>query len=88
MPIPTHKVRHQTIQELAMKQLLVHSNDKLMSIIALMNRTYGRKATADALAEARKIMKMVDPNRPICQEILNFIKTNGQSFRNKKRWGY
>lgn len=53
-----------TIQDLAMKHLFRHRNDKSGSIVAKMNRRFGATATNNAILEARKVLFMVDPGHP------------------------
>ena len=50
------KARKRPIEELAVQQLLAHPNDKSGGIRARMNRTFGRKATDEALRKAAKTL--------------------------------
>lgn len=53
-----------TIQDLAMKHLFRHRNDKSGRIVAKMNRRFGAAATKEAILEARKVLFMVEPGHP------------------------
>jgi hypothetical protein len=48
-----------TIEELAIKHVLRHKNDKSDRYVAQMNRRFGRKATIKALVEAEQVHWML-----------------------------
>ena len=50
-----------SIEELAMKHMLSHPNDKSGPIISKMRGTYGRQATKEAIRKAADTLDMCDP---------------------------
>ena len=58
-----------TLEELAYEFVVLrHKNDKSGSQLARMNRRFGRKAADEAIANARKVLALVDPDNPRAKE--------------------
>lgn len=60
MAIPYPKARVTDIDELALKAITVHKNDKSGGLYAKMKRHYGKKASDEALSRAYKVAKLLN----------------------------
>lgn len=58
-----------TLEELAYEFVVLrHKNDKSGGQLARMNRRFGRKAADEAIANARKVLALIDPDNPRAKE--------------------
>lgn len=67
------RTRVQPIEDMAFKYLSQHINDKSQGLVARMHRTYGRTATKEALSNAHKLLRMVDPEHPQAKKQIDYI---------------